>query len=262
MKEPSIISELGYTWVKLPKSELLPLSILEKLDTGFFRNLTNKLLGVPDSLESSYATLKELLPPTGINHKLPKASKREEIPNFKGHDILSAKAGLEVSGFKSMGNAEAKSNIQKARKLLYEFKKPTRSYVKPFLVEEYLNLQKKPETLSPLRESLQEGNLYVVIEVLQTKEFSLQDASDFEISGNVSANLLAEYKASATMDKEVENQMSYQSKKPVTFALKAYKLCYNEDTKRYSLSKTKIKSVRSEGEIKEAEGLKESMIEF
>ncbi|TAF66903.1 MAG: hypothetical protein EAZ55_04330 [Cytophagales bacterium] len=163
MKQPNIINKLGYTWVALPKPNLLPLSILERTERGFFK----KIFGGEDNAESLSAGLFDLFPQKSGRGVLPKINSEQEIPNFKGHDILESDAGLKLDVFKKIGNAEAK--LSQAKKLLYSFEQPKRIDTNVVLLEDYLNLHKKPETLTGFMEKVHKGSIYVVTEVLQTK---------------------------------------------------------------------------------------------
>jgi hypothetical protein len=255
MKQPNIISQLGYTWVALPKPELLPLSILERSERGFFK----KIFGGKDSAESLSADIFDLFPKKSAKGAYPKINPAQDAPNFKGHDILESDTGLKLDAFKKTGNAEAKLSLSK--KLLYSFEKPKRVDTNVVLLEEYLNLQKKAETLSGFMEKVHQGSIYVITEVLQTQAFTLQAITDLNSSLELSAEQLAEL--SQNLKKEQDNQMTYESEVPVTFALKAYKILYNSEKNYYTLSKVTLKQVRSNADFQtNGESVAEEMIDF
>ncbi|NJL13157.1 MAG: hypothetical protein HC913_09270 [Microscillaceae bacterium] len=241
MKQPTIIHKLGYTWVALPKPDLLPLSILERTEKGFFK----KIFGGQDSAESLSAGIFDLFPKKTERGTYPKINPAQEIPGFKGHDILESGTGLKLDAFKKTGTAEAK--LSQAKKLLYSFEQPKRIDTNAVLLEEYLNLHKKPENLSGFMEKVHQGSIYVVTEVLQTTAFTLQAIHDTDASLELSAEKIAEL--SQSLKKEQDNQLTYESEIPVTFALKAYKIIYQAEKDRYSLSKAILKQVRNTADL-------------
>jgi hypothetical protein len=256
MKTPSIISELGYTWVQLPRPDLLPLSILEKTKKGFFK----RLFGAADSAEVLNADIFALFPKKTKKGVYPKVNSPKGVPSFKGHDILSGDSALKLSGLRQLGQSNAEAKFSKAKKLLYTFEQPQQLDTNVVLLEEYINLQKKTEPLSGFMEKLNQGNIFIITEVLQTKSFSIQDASDLDAGLSLSNEKLVE--VSQTLKKDVDNQLTYESETPISFAIKASKILYNAEKGYYSLSRTTLKQVRNIQDLENSEPLGEDFINF
>ncbi len=255
MKTPSIISQLGYTWLQLPKPQFLPLGILEKTEVGFFKSLTNKLFGVEESADSLNADIYSLFPKKTKSGVYPKISLPQNVPFFKGSDILSVGAGFNLSGLKNIAgtNADVAGKLKAATKLLYNFKTPQVLNTNVVLLEEYLNLHKKAESVSGYMQKVQDGKIYVITEVLQTTEFSIRDASDFDSNSSINAEILEGYMGKLSVNNSIKNsendELSYKNAEPITFALKAYKILYNAEKNYYSLSKVTLKQVRGTHDI-------------
>lgn len=244
----SIIEQSGYTWVALPREGILPFTLLEQTQEGFFKRITNAVLGIAPTANALEADIFSFFPTSGRSDL--RIKQAENVASFKGYDILSVKAGYMVSNLE--GNTEAKTKISQATKRLYNFQNlqilKTHTEI---LLEEHLNFNKPNTQALGFLEKLQNGKMYVVVEVLQTTEFSVQDASDFEISGTVTAEAiegyLAKIKASASFEESKSQKLAYKGDKPVTFALKAYKILYEKDKngkEKYTLSKTPLRDVR------------------
>ncbi|MCC5944765.1 MAG: hypothetical protein JJT94_07495 [Bernardetiaceae bacterium] len=267
MKNLSIISELGYTWLQLPKPNFLPLDILEKTETSFFRSLSNRLLGVSESADSLNANIYSIFPKKKKRGVYPEISQPQNVPHFKGRDILSANAGFNLSGLKNIvgAGADIEGKLKAATKLLYNFKTPQVLNTNVVLLEDYLNLHKKAKSVSGYMQKIQEGKIYVITEVIQTTEFYIRDASDFDGNSGISAEILEEYvgkvSANNAINNSASNELNYKSVKPITFAIKAYKILYNAKANYYSLSKVTLKQVRSSTNLKEnMEGIEEFLI--
>ncbi|MEZ4772496.1 MAG: hypothetical protein R3D00_04875 [Bacteroidia bacterium] len=250
----SIVQKKGYTWVVLPKEGILPLTLLEESSVGLFKRLRNLLPGAQHNLEVYSESLFDLFPKPAQG-KIPKVSKAKAIAFFKGKDVVETGGGFELKGlqhFKAL-NAGAEANIKKARKLLYDFTDPKLYDISNrVLLEEHLNLC-KPETKAPgILRKLKSGKLFVVTDVLQTQNFLIRDASDFELSGDISADAIEGYLAKAGADvhrdKDKSNTVAYEGEKPVTFAIKASRILYNEEDDSYTLRREKSATVRGVAE--------------
>lgn len=250
--QPSIIQTLGYVWLALPREGIMPLTLLEQTPQNIFQRIFGDL-----SVNAMSADIFSLFKkPTGRGG-LPKVGKPRDVANFRGHDVLDAKAGINLEGLKALpevANVDASAKLRTASKLLYTFKDVKSIGIETeVLLEEFLNIAHLAEAPGYV-ERLQNNQLYVVTEVLQTTEFSIQDASDFTISGNIDADALKGYvanlSANAKLRKDDSDKIAYKGAIPLTFALKACKIHYNKAEKKYSLSsKPIIKVLRSIEEI-------------
>lgn len=262
--KPSIIEQKGFTWVALPREGVEPFILLEKVSNGVFQRIKNavlEILGMPLSVSTLNADVFSLFPkPKGRGQK-PELSPPKEVAFFKGHDILDAEAGIDFKSFEDLeiiGSAEAKVNLQKARKLLYNFKEPQQVSVNSeVILEGHLNRNKPNTKAVGFLEKLRSGNLYVATDVLQTTSFHIQDASDFSIEGDIDLqaveSYIAQLKAVGKYDSQNKDKVGYKGETPVTFALKASKILYNNNTGHYSIRYTPLKDVRSLEDVEEKE---------
>jgi len=254
--EPGIIQKQGYSWVALPKEGILPLILLEEKSRGFFGRIASSIFGSADSGEVINSDIFDLFPKPGSGSS-PEVSPVKASAFFKGHDILNSKVKLELEGLeaiKEVGDASVKAQIKKAKRRLFSFKPVNYQHVETeILLEEHLNLHKPVINAPGFLKKLKENKLFVVTEVLLTSKFTVRDATDFDISGGISASAidgyLAKLEASASRERERENKMVYEGAKAVTFAIKASRILYDEDTDSYSLNKERLKGTRDSFEL-------------
>lgn len=250
--EPGIIQQNGYTWVALPKEGILPLTLLEEQSKSLFTRIKNSLLGISDSATVIHADIFGLFPKPEVGG-FPVVSEAKQSAFFKGHDILSSKVQLNLSGLEAMqtvGNADLKAKVTKAKKRLFSFNPVNYLHVDTdILLEEHLNIHRPKTKAAGFLEKLKKGKLFVVTEVLQTQEFTVRDASDFEISGKVSASAvegyLASMNASAKRERDRADKLVYKGEKPVTFALKVSRILYDKAKNTYSLNRETLEKTRS-----------------
>lgn len=250
----SIVQKKGYTWVVLPREGILPLTLLEQSSKGMFKRIRDLFSGAAHDVDILHADLFSLFPKPKKG-KVPKIDHEQSISFFKGKDVVETGAGFDFKGLENFQavNAGAAANISKARKLMYEFTDPIlRAVNSDILLEEHLNIYKPETKAAGFLEKLQEGKIYVIVEVLQTKNFVVRDASDFEFSGEISADAiegyLAKAGAEAHRDKDKSNTVAYTGDKPVTFALKASRILYDKQTDSYTLKKEKPATARGVSE--------------
>ena len=255
--EPSIIQELGWIWLVHPREGVNPLTLLESDEKGVIKRIVERVFK-RDSKEIATALnfdIFALFPKKGAGKK-PKISKPMEVASFKGHDILSVQAGVTlktVEGLSGIGSAAAISNLKVADKLLFSFENVERFYAdNEILLEKYIRVTKPDKDAESYIKKLQNGQIYVVTEVLTTTAFEIRNASEFQISGKLEADAVSKF-AKLKIENEVKTDsdslISYKKYKPVTFALKASKILYNKDKNTFSISKKPLKVVRSGNKI-------------
>lgn len=253
MKQPSIIKELGYTWVLNPKKNILPFTLLEKVPEGFFKRIFSKEV----SVEAMPDDIFRLFPKAKGRGANPKMEKPQPIAAFKGHDILDAKQVTGIKSAKALSGVvdiSGNSQLKKTGKLLYTFKAPQLVELNSiFLLEEHLNIQ-APNSDS-LKEKCRKGQLFVVTHVLQTKEFSVKQLDDWTIDSDISLDVLQEQlgklAASLTIDKSTKEHQTYKEDECVTFAIKARQIEWKSND-IYSLSQVELRDVRSTGDFEDS----------
>ncbi|MEL6842114.1 MAG: hypothetical protein AAFP02_02780, partial [Bacteroidota bacterium] len=193
--EPSIIKQKGFSWISLPREEIMPMTILEQERAGIFKRLANTLLGTPESATLTNGDIFSIFPKSGRG-QYPSVSKPKAIPGFGGQDILGSKAKLNLGGLKAIqqvGNAELEAKINAASKRLFSFVDPKLYDVETeILLEEHLNRTSLKIKSPSLIEKLQDGKLYVVLAVLKTKGFAVEDATELELGAGVKLESMAD----------------------------------------------------------------------
>ena len=247
--QPSIIQQLGYVWLALPQEGILPLTVLEQIPQKVFQ-----VFNAP-SLTSTNGDIFDLFKKPTSGGKIPERSEPKEVPDFKGHDIVSAGAGFDIEGLKAipqLANANLSGKFTSVSKLLYSFSNVKRISTNIILLEEFINLAKVTDSHG-YQTKLKDGKIYVITDVLQATEFKIRDASDFVMDGKLDVSAvegyLAKLSANAGGHRDDSNTMSYKNEAPITFAIKARKIQYIPETEKYSLSIKRIKVVRTLADI-------------
>lgn len=243
----SIIEQSGFTWVNLPREDLQVFSLLEKVKK---KNVIKRLFSNKTEGDSIGASLSDIFSFEGRGVK--PTDEESSLPTFKGKDIYNAQSKFSLSGLKGLsvfGKAKADSEFKKVDKLLYEFDKPIFREVNQVELDNFLNRQQPTTKTSNHLKKLRNGELYIVMSVLQAKSFSLQDVSELEIKGSLDMNLLEGYlsklETSGALSKEENLKTTYKSKTPITFAVKACKLKYEEASNTYHILPIQLDVMRS-----------------
>ena len=265
---------MGIPGFLFPGRELCHSQLWKRYQKVFFKKIGNALSGTGKKAEILNADIWELFPKPAVGEVPELNHPPEEVSFFQGHDILSSKMKVKLSGLKALkkiGSAEATSKIEVAKKRLFSFKNVTSLYIDGIiLLEEILN-EKPPHTKAAgFRKKLKEGKLFLVTEVLQTPEFVVQDVSDVELSGNISVSavkdVLAELKASAEHGKKQKDKISFKSESgnPVSFALKAFRINHDRGLNTYSFNRDgkPLESSRSAMEGFDSVSLGQSIIDI
>ncbi|MDO6432960.1 hypothetical protein Q4E93_20295 [Flavitalea sp. BT771] len=246
--QPGIIRQNGFIWLALAREGVLPLTLLEKTKESFFQ----RLIGAPGEAEAMNATVFSLFPKKGKGI-VPKISPPGKVAFFKGFDLLDLKSEATVQAKQKiplLGKSAASAKLATASRLLYSFGDVQHLSVETeVLLEEYLNTKTPVEEAYGFLKKLQKGHLFVVTEVLQTRHFTVKDASDLTFSGELSADAIEKIialKAKTQTQSEKEKELSFKGETPVTFALKAYRIQYNKEEGYYSLSRKKLKIVKGD----------------
>jgi len=246
---PGIIESLGYSWLVLPKTGLLPLSLIKQSSRNIFKSA---ILGSskPELLTADIFSLFPM--PKGRRASL-KIEKPHPVPDFKGYDIIEIKSLFSANV--SQGNSflkklKAESKINKSGKLLYSFSNViSRQLHTAILLERYLNIHPPMIGIPGFTKSLNKGEIFVITEVLQANKIEIESADDFKIKGKISTKVVTDY-ISAIQGKTAKRLvMKYSSPdEPITFAIKAVKIKQLKGDNlpnAYSLSTSRLKSVRS-----------------
>jgi len=252
--EPSIIQQLGWVWLAHAREGVKPLTLLEADEKGLFQRIIEKISTRVESATALNGDIFALFP-TKSDGKKPKISEPEDVASFNGHDILSVKVGVTIETIQKLsvvGNATAISNLKVADKLLFSFENVKRLFADEIQIEKYLNVIKPDAEIPGFIEKLNAGQIFIVTEVLQTTSFKIRSASEFQYSGKLEANAVAEFvklKLENETEKDSDSRISYKGDKPVTFALKAFKIMHNKEKNHYTLSKTPLKVVRGDNKL-------------
>ncbi len=252
----NILKNLGYTLLAYPNPSMKPLSILERTNNGAFGFLSKA------DLQNMNADLFDIFEKDGI---LPKVKKPESVPNFGGHDVLENKASITANLLKNYdfaGNAKMASNVEKAKKLLYEFESPQKLFVNHVTLSEFLDTAKLKSENSDITEKVKKGLIYVVTEVLVTKKMTIKNGSSFGIGGKLSGNIVAEAEldVQANHNSEASFNMTYENEKPITFAIKVKKMYYNTEKARFTFTEADVKTVRGNDDEEDINAIDEEFI--
>ncbi|MEZ4827811.1 MAG: hypothetical protein R3C61_16225 [Bacteroidia bacterium] len=249
--KPGIIQQLGYTWVALPSEDIKPLTLLEIDSPGVFKRIKNTLSGQKPETKILPSTLFSLFP-CPPESETPKPSRAKAVASFKGKDLVESGAGFDIDGLESLKkivHAGAFAQIRKAKKWLYEFQSPRLTDIDPIMIEKYINRTKPDQEVPGFLEKLENNQLFIITHILHTKAFSIRNANDFSIKGDISADAiegqLAGVSADANHMKDSTESLSYNGSKPVTFAIRASRILFDKVEKTYTLNDQLISRSRS-----------------
>jgi hypothetical protein len=237
--QPGIIRQHGFIWLALARENVMPLTLLEKKKDSFFK----RLFAPGKEADALNATIFSLFPKKGKG-VIPEPSGPHKAAFFKGFDVLDVRSEANVSSNKAplLGQVEGSAKLATASKLLYSFVEVMHYGVETeVLLEEYLNTAKVVENAHGFLDKLHNGELYVVTDVLRTREFSVKDISELSWSGDLNAEVVEQLKVKASIqsDHEKKKELYFKGDVPLTFALKASRIFFNKEEGHYTLNKDK-----------------------
>ena len=171
-----IISNLGYTWLALPRENILPLMLLEKSPEGFFSRIRNSIFGIASEAEALSSDIFDLFPKKSSRGRYPKCNPPVLSSTFAGEDLVSKSGGFIISGKEAIFgavNAKLMGKLSKAKKLRYSFKEPKLIDSNIIQIEEHINRHQLNDKAAGFAQKAKNGQLFIITEVLQTNEFYL-----------------------------------------------------------------------------------------
>jgi hypothetical protein len=118
-------------------------------------------------------------------------------------------------------------------------------------LDEYLFSAKLNVNSPTFSDAVKHNKIYVITSVLTSKELKLRNADDFDVSGDVKADMLDEYvKISANTSYANSEIYSIASKgdTPLTFAIKAVRILFEKDKYRIRPENITVRGTKSEFE--------------
>ena len=249
--QPNIINQYGFSWFSLPREDILPLTLLEKRNESLLQRISTFLFGMKESANAFNADIFTLFPKPERGH-VPKVTKPRPVADFKGFDIINIKSNLDLQGLKSvplLSGPKISSELKSASKLLYTFKDVSQISVdNEVALEDHLNITPPMNATSAYMEKLKEGCIYIITDVLQTTEFTIQDVTGLTFDNAIDIKSIQDYATIQTNLKstsENKMQISHKGASALTFAIKASKIIFKERTNNFSLKKTELRFVRN-----------------
>lgn len=251
MKFRNLLQQADYTLI-LPMENVLPLDLILRKDKNIFTFFS------PNQGGLLHSPLKDLFVMAGRGSRYPGITEKSLPKNLLGSDLVDGNSGF-AANFIAKARINMGSSIQKSQNMLFSYKNAREKSVNFIQLDEYLLSSKLNENSPTFTDAVKEGNIFVITSVLTSTDLELKNAGSFNLSGNLTADLLLESmngNANTTYNNTEKYKINSKGSVPLTFAIKAVRILF--DNGKFRIKPEKI-NVRGEADnmeyISEEEGL-------
>jgi hypothetical protein len=212
-------TQLGYTWVTMPSSDIEPLQLVERIGPGAVQQLN--------------AEMTDMFEPNSYAAPLPQGGKALP-PELNVEDVvdlsIDANLGLLESFIKIFtGKAGANLNVDRKRSSKFKLNNATRSVVNLIKLDTYLQDANVNQLAKSYIEKLKDDGLYIITEVIKTPSFtvSFEKSSSTDIGIEAPTNV-AEINAGFDRQSGQLKVMSANGEIPLTVAVRAARIFFDK----------------------------------
>jgi len=215
------LRKLGYTSLSIPAENVKPLTLLLRTSRGVVENLNE--------------TIEELWQP--VNLATPAVSEDGDMAGqVSGFDTLDLKMEGNFNFLQALtkifsSTLKASLSFDKNKKVKFKLENPKNNTISIIKLDAFLQDAKLNTSAQSIIERLQDGDLYVVTEILKAKSFSVEKGNAVVFKGEAEIPLKDVVDASLKtgIESEKETMIGYNGDQYLTFGFKAYKIFYKED---------------------------------
>lgn len=210
------IRNLGYTLLTIPAEDVKPLTLLAK---------TSK--GVVGSLGSS---IEELWEPVDL--RPPAVSGDVGLPSLlSGSEKLDLKVDTNFNLLKALtsifsADASASFKLEKTGIASFELVEPKKNNINIIKLDAFLQDAKLRKEAESTIENLEDGDLYIVTEIIKAKEFTVEVEAELDSEAKLNAPIknVVEAGGNVVLEKSKKSAARYKGDQYLTFGFKAYKV--------------------------------------
>ncbi len=240
MEFQNLLQQSDYSLV-LPNENLKPLGLILQKNRNIFQLFTDK------EGSAVNASLKDLFQKKGRGLKYPKVKETKLPTELAGSDIVKG-GGHFAANLLTKGSGTA--GLNKAKTVLFTFKNAKKHIINQIQLDEYLQFAKLNEYSPTFSEAVKDGKMYIVIEALTSPELILRNADDFNVRGQINAQVIDDYanaKAGASIDNSQVYRIKNEGETPLIFAIKTARILFKDGIYRLKPTTINVRSTNNKG---------------
>ena len=202
-----------------------------------------------------HSSLKDLFKMAGRGSRYPDVAEKALPSNLLGSDLVDGSGGF-AANFIAKARFQGSASVKKSQTMLFSYKNARELSVNFIILDEYMQSSKLNAGSLTFREAVQKGNIYIITSALVSKELELKNAGEFNFTGNLTAEVVAESmngSASANYANTEKYLINSNGNIPLTFAIKAVRILYDDDKFRIKPEKIQVRGANDEMEYMEDE---------
>ena len=218
------LRKLGYTSLSIPAENVKPLTLLLRTSKGVVENLNE--------------SIDELWQP--VNLAKPAVSEDGDMAGqVSGFDTLDLKLEGNFNFLQALtkifsSGLKASLSLDKSKKVKFKLEDPKNNTISIIKLDAFLQDAKLNTAAKSILERLQDGDLYVVTEILKAKSFSVEKGNAIEFKGEASIPVkeIVDASVKTGIGSDRETMIGYNGDHYLTFGFKAFKIYCKGDLER------------------------------
>ncbi len=212
------IKRSGFVMLSLPQGDVKPLQLLLKTSPGRVERLNAPIedLFVPDTTA------------------VPDISEDASLPAIQGEEEFDMGIKADVGFLQGLANffnlkGSASISYQQGKIFKVQLEAPLHNTINIVRLAGFIKDSRLNENAGSIIDNLKKDEIYIITETIKAKSFRVESANNKQFDASLKANVPAVAAASTETHVEQKNNtnLDYEGEKPLTFALKAYRIRYS-----------------------------------
>jgi hypothetical protein len=210
------LRNLGYTALTIPAEDIKPLMLLLKTSRGVVGNLNSPIEDLWESVD---------MRPPAVSGDIPlpamvSGSEKLDLKVDSNFNLLKALTSILST------DAAASFKFEKNGEASYQIVEPKKDNVNIIKLDAFLQNAELRAGSDSILEKLEDGDLYVVTEIMKAKEFivEVESALDTSSSLKIPVKEIVDVSGNVVVEKEKKSVIRYKGDQYLTFGFKAYKI--------------------------------------
>jgi hypothetical protein len=210
------LRNLGYTALTIPAEDVKPLMLLLKTSRGVVGSLNSPIEELWDTSEKRPPAVSQDIPLPA----LVSGSEKLDLKVESNFNLLKALTSILST------DASASFKFEKNGTASFQIVEPRKQYVSIVKLDAFLQFAPLLEGSDSILENLEDGDLYVVTEIVKAKEFVVEVEMEMDTSTSLKVPVkeIVDASGNVVVEKEKKSVIRYKGDQYLTFGFKAYKI--------------------------------------
>ncbi|HYJ37761.1 MAG TPA: hypothetical protein VEV87_04060 [Chitinophagaceae bacterium] len=210
------LRNLGYTALTIPAEDIKPLMLLLKTSRGVVGNLNSPIDDLWETVD---------MRPPAVNGDIPlpalvSGSEKLDLKVESNFNLLKALTSILST------DASASFTFEKNGEASYQIVEPKKDNINIIKLDAFLQNATLKAGSESILEKLEDGDLYVVTEIMKAKEFVVEIEAEMDTSASLKVPVkeIVDASGNVVLEKEKKSVIRYKGDQYLTFGFKAYKI--------------------------------------